>query len=75
MKHNSYIATLLLVAVLVYPSSNLLAQDSEGTLEKIARTGEFVIGSSTSSPARAAIGRYGTGGPSWTWRRWTPTER
>lgn len=44
MKPNSCIATLLLVAVLVYPSSNLLAQDSEGTLEKIARTGEFVIG-------------------------------
>ncbi|MCH7537844.1 MAG: amino acid ABC transporter substrate-binding protein [Proteobacteria bacterium] len=44
MKHNSCIATLLLVAVLVFPSSNLLAQDSEGTLEKIARTGEFVIG-------------------------------
>jgi len=44
MKHNSCVATLLFVAVLVYPSSNLLAQDSEGTLEKIARTGEFVIG-------------------------------
>lgn len=44
MKNNSCAATLLLVAVLVYPSSNLLAQDSEGTLEKIARTGEFVIG-------------------------------
>jgi ABC-type amino acid transport substrate-binding protein len=44
MKHNSCVAMLSLVAILVYPSPNLLAQDSEGTLTKIARTGEFVIG-------------------------------
>ncbi len=44
MKHNSNVATLLLAAVLIWPSSILLAEDSEGTLAKIARTGEFVIG-------------------------------
>lgn len=44
MKHNSRVATLLLVAVLVYPSPKLLAEDPEGTLAKIARTGDFVIG-------------------------------
>jgi len=44
MKHNSRAAILLLAAVLILPGSDLLAQDSEGTLEKIARTGEFVIG-------------------------------
>jgi len=44
MKHNSCVATLLLAAVLTCLSSNLLAEDSEGTLAKIARTGEFVIG-------------------------------
>jgi len=44
MKHNSSVATLLLAAALILPSTNLLAKDSEGTLAKIARTGEFVIG-------------------------------
>ncbi len=44
MKHNSCAAMLLLAAILLLPGSDLLAQDSEGTLEKIARTGEFVIG-------------------------------
>ena len=44
MKHKSRAAILLLAAILILPGSDLLAQDSEGTLEKIARTGEFVIG-------------------------------
>ncbi len=44
MKHSSYAAILLLAAILISPSSELLAQDLEGTLEKISRTGEFVIG-------------------------------
>lgn len=44
MKHNSCVAALLFAAVLVCPSTNLLAEDSEGTLAKIVRTGEFVIG-------------------------------
>ena len=44
MKHKSRTAILLLAAILILPGSDLLAQDSEGTLEKIARTGEFVIG-------------------------------
>lgn len=49
MKHNSCVAILLLAAVLICPSSNLLAKDTEGTLAKIARTGEFVIGYRTDS--------------------------
>ncbi len=44
MKHSSCAAILLLAAILISPSSDLLAQDLEGTLEKISRTGEFVIG-------------------------------
>ena len=44
MKHSSYAAIVLLAAILISPSTDLLAQESEGTLEKIARTGEFVIG-------------------------------
>ncbi len=44
MKQSSYAAILLLAAILISPSTDLLAQESEGTLEKIARTGEFVIG-------------------------------
>ena len=44
-------SALLLAALLVLPTSNLLAQESEGTLEKIARTGEFLVGyRSDSSP-------------------------
>ncbi|MCP4302603.1 MAG: amino acid ABC transporter substrate-binding protein [Gammaproteobacteria bacterium] len=42
-------AILLLAALLILPSSNLLALESEGTLEKIARTGEFLIGYRTDS--------------------------
>ena len=44
MKHSSCVAIALLVVSLVGPRSDLLARDAEGTLEKIARTGEFVIG-------------------------------
>jgi ABC-type amino acid transport substrate-binding protein len=44
MKHNPCVPILLTAALLTLPSSNLLAQESEATLEKIARTGEFVIG-------------------------------
>jgi len=44
MKHSPCAAILLIAALLTLPSSNLLAQESEATLEKIARTGEFVIG-------------------------------
>ncbi len=44
MKHSSYAAIFLLAAILISPSSYLLAQDLEGTLEKISRTGEFLIG-------------------------------
>jgi ABC-type amino acid transport substrate-binding protein len=44
MKHSSCTLALLLALTLVVPGSDLLAQDTEGTLEKIARTGEFLIG-------------------------------
>lgn len=44
MKHSAHAALSLLAAILIWPSSNLLADDAEGTLDKIARTGEFVIG-------------------------------
>ena len=44
MKHNSCAAIVSLAVILILPSSDLLARESEGTLEKIARTGEFVIG-------------------------------
>ena len=44
MKHNSCATIFLLAAILILPGSDLLARDAEGTLEKIARTGEFVIG-------------------------------
>lgn len=44
MKHHLCIAILLITAMLVLPGSNLFAQDSEPTLTKIVRTGEFVIG-------------------------------
>ncbi len=44
MKHSSCVAIALLAVFLVGPGSDLLARDAEGTLEKIARTGEFVIG-------------------------------
>ena len=44
MKHSPFAALLSVSALLVLPSAELLAQESEATLEKIARTGEFVIG-------------------------------
>jgi len=44
MKFSSCTATFLLVFVLVGSSSDLSAKDAETTLQKIARTGEFVIG-------------------------------
>ena len=44
MKHSSCTFALLFALSLLLPGSDLLAQESEGTLEKIARTGEFLIG-------------------------------
>ena len=44
MKHNSCTTIVLLVASLLFSSPDLLARDSGGTLEKIARSGEFLIG-------------------------------
>ena len=44
MKHSPFAALLLVSALWILPSAELLAQESEATLEKIARTGEFVIG-------------------------------
>ena len=44
MKHHLCTAILLITAILVFPNSNLFAQDAEPTLTKIVRTGEFVIG-------------------------------
>jgi ABC-type amino acid transport substrate-binding protein len=42
---NKYLATgLLLGAILMSPLSDVLAHDQEGTLDKIAKSGEFVIG-------------------------------
>jgi ABC-type amino acid transport substrate-binding protein len=49
MKHRLCTAIVSLTALLTWPCPNLLAQDSEGTLEKIARTGEFLIGYRTDS--------------------------
>lgn len=43
MNHRACIA-ILITTILLFASTNLLAQDAEGTLEKITRTGEFVIG-------------------------------
>jgi ABC-type amino acid transport substrate-binding protein len=43
--NNKYLATgLFLIALLVVPHPNASAHEDEGTLEKIARSGEFVIG-------------------------------
>jgi ABC-type amino acid transport substrate-binding protein len=51
MKHRPGTAILLIAAVLAFPSSILFAQDSEPTLDKIVRTGEFLVGyRSDSSP-------------------------
>lgn len=44
MKHSACAALTLFAAIMLWPSPELLAEDAEGTLEKIARTGEFVIG-------------------------------
>jgi glutamate/aspartate transport system substrate-binding protein len=43
--NNKYLATgLLFTAILVTPRLDAYAHDAEGTLDKISRTGEFVIG-------------------------------
>lgn len=44
MKHSPHAPILLIAALLTLLSSNLSAQESEATLQKIERTGEFVIG-------------------------------
>lgn len=49
MKHRLCTAIVSLAALLTLPCTNLLAEESEGTLEKIARTGEFLIGYRTDS--------------------------
>lgn len=49
MKHRLCISILPLAALLALPGFNLLADDSGGTLEKIERTGEFLIGYRTDS--------------------------
>ena len=43
MIHRACIA-ILSTAILLFAGTDVFAQDAEGTLEKIARTGEFVIG-------------------------------
>ncbi len=44
MKHSPFANILIVAALLILPGADLLAQDAEPTLDKIARTGEFVIG-------------------------------
>jgi len=44
MKKNPCAILLLIAAALALPGLNLAAQNAEGTLDKISRTGEFVIG-------------------------------
>ena len=44
MKQNSCAAMILFAAILVLISSNLPAQDSQGTLDKISKSGQFLIG-------------------------------
>jgi ABC-type amino acid transport substrate-binding protein len=44
MKHRPCTVLLLIAVILALPSSYLFAQESEATLDKIVRTGEFVIG-------------------------------
>ena len=44
MNHSLSVATLLSIALLALPGADVLAQTSEATLDKIARTGEFVMG-------------------------------
>ncbi len=43
MIHRTFIAVLS-TAILLFAGTDLLAQEAEGTLQKIARSGEFVIG-------------------------------
>ena len=49
MKRTSCFAVLVLVLAAFLPTTSLLAEGTEGTLEKIARTGEFLIGYRTDS--------------------------
>jgi glutamate/aspartate transport system substrate-binding protein len=49
MNHRLCASILPLAALLALPGLNLLADDSGGTLEKIERTGEFLIGYRTDS--------------------------
>jgi len=49
MNYRLRTAIVSLAAFLTLPCTNLLAEESEGTLEKIARTGEFLIGYRTDS--------------------------
>ncbi len=49
MNYRLCTAIVSLAALLTLPCTNLLAKDTEGTLEKIARTGEFLIGYRTDS--------------------------
>ena len=49
MKQTPRSTVLLLATFLLLPAPDLFAKDSEGTLEKIARTGEFLIGYRTDS--------------------------
>jgi len=44
MKNNACATLLLIAAALALPGLNLAAQNAEGTLDQISRTGEFVIG-------------------------------
>lgn len=49
MKTRRYASVLAFAALLTLPGLSLFAQGSEGTLEKIERTGEFLIGYRTDS--------------------------
>ena len=49
MKHRLCTTILPLITLLALPGFNLMAEESGGTLEKIERTGEFVIGYRTDS--------------------------
>ena len=49
MKFSSATTLLLLAVAMIFPSQDLLARDTKGTLEKVASTGEFLIGYHTDS--------------------------
>jgi len=49
MKLSSSAAILFLAVTMILPSQNLLAHDTKGTLEKVASSGEFLIGYHTDS--------------------------